>query len=125
MKTRVFFSVLSLLVIAIVTLPNASNAQRAARGKVQAMDSVTDKAGAHPRTESISGPAKITCLSAVSETPNTQPAPSCQITAPGFTGNLKIGQSASASGAGNVTLKCNGQGYLRCNARIDIPPPSK
>jgi len=65
------------------------------------------------------------CINATSETPNPPPLPNCHITAPGFNGILNKGQTVNATGAGTVTLKCNGQGYMRCNARIDIPPAAK
>lgn len=48
----------------------------------------------------------------------------CHITSPGWTGLVPVGESVGTSGAGNVTLRCNGQysangGSLSCAARID------
>ncbi|MGH9747530.1 MAG: hypothetical protein ACRD59_15650 [Candidatus Acidiferrales bacterium] len=125
MKMRDAALFLFLLAFAVFTTTYRGNAQRAPRGKVQAVEATSDKAGPHPGTATISGSVKITCMNAVSETPNSRPAPSCHVTAPGFTGNLDKRQSKEVTGNGAVTLKCNGQGYLRCNIRIDIPPPSK
>jgi hypothetical protein len=99
--------------------------QRAPRGKVQALQATSDKAGVHPATANITGPVTITCVNAASETPNSRPAPSCHVVAPGFKGNLDRGKTINVTGPGAVTLTCNGQGYMRCDARVDIPPPSK
>jgi len=63
------------------------------------------------------------CINGVSETPNV--TVSCFITGPGFNGVLAKGKTANLTGAGTVTMKCNGQGYMRCDARVDIPPPSQ
>ncbi|MGA8143405.1 MAG: hypothetical protein WB987_05915 [Candidatus Acidiferrales bacterium] len=123
MKTRYPALFLSLLAVAVFTPTQSGNAQRAPRGKVTSLQATTDKAGQHPGSAEITGPATIMCVNAVSETPNVQP--SCRITAPGFSGILNKGQTANATGAGTVTLKCNGQGFMRCNARIDTPPPGK
>jgi len=35
-----------------------------------------------------------------------------------------LGFVGAAGFAGTVTLTCNGQGNLRCSARVDIPAPS-
>jgi hypothetical protein len=114
---------LSLLALAILALANESPAQRAPRGKVHALQATTDKAGVHPATADISGPATVMCINGVSETPNV--TVSCYIAGPGFTGILQKGKTANLTAAGTVTLKCNGQGFMRCDARVDIPPPSK
>jgi hypothetical protein len=117
---------LSLLALAVAfAIPPTTNAQRARLGKVTSLQATTDGAGSHPATAAIAGPAKITCLNAVSEVPNSKPVPSCHVVAPGFTGNLAKGEAKDLTAAGNVTLTCNGQGpMLRCTARVDIPPPS-
>jgi hypothetical protein len=115
----------SLLAVAVLTLSLQANAQRAPRGKVTSLQATSDKAGQHPAQAEITGPASIMCVNAVSETPNVEPPPSCYITAPGFKGVLKKGQTADATDRGTVTLQCNGQGYMRCNARIDTPPPAR
>lgn len=114
-----------LAVTSMFAIAHASNAQRARLGKVQSLQATTDNSGSHPATAAIAGPAKITCLNAVSEAPNSRPVPSCHVVAPGFTGNLAKGEAKDLTAAGNVTLTCNGQGaMLRCTARVDIPPPS-
>lgn len=118
MKGRCLIAFLSLLAIAILTATDQGNAQRAPRAKVRALQATTDKTGEHPATAEIDGPATITCINAASETPNSQPVPSCNITAPGFKGIVKKGGTVNATGAGTVTLTCSGQGYLRCDARI-------
>lgn len=115
-----------LLVAVLFALAHITNAQRARLGKVTSLQATTDTSGAHPATAAISSPAKITCLNAVSEAPNSRPVPSCHVVAPGFTGNLAKGEAKDLTAAGNVTLTCNGQGpMLRCAARLDIPPPSR
>jgi len=79
----------------------------------------TDKTGQHPGTAPVGGPSTVTCTSATSDIPRPQPPPSCFIVAPGFSGNLNRGQSAGTSGAGTVTLTCNGQGnILTCSATV-------
>ncbi len=125
MKMRYPALLFSVLMVAVFTLTYHVNAQRAPRGKVTSLQATSDKEGQHPASAEIAGPATVMCIAAFSETPNVQPPPNCHITAPGFNGILYKGQTANATGAGTVTLKCNGQGNLRCNARIDIPPPAK
>ena len=121
---RLLFSVLLLCLLAVLFIaPSRSSAQRARLGKVHSLQATSDKGGEHPASTEISGPATVTCLNGVSETPNTQV--SCSVTGPGFTGVLNKGKSANLTGAGTVTLKCRGQGFMRCDARVDIPPPSK
>ncbi len=114
-----------LALAAAVVIAHTTNAQRARLGKVQSLQATTDSSGSHPASAAIAGPAKITCLNAVSEAPNSKPVPSCHVVAPGFTGNLAKGEAKDLTAAGNVTLTCNGQGpMLRCTARVDIPPPT-
>ncbi len=105
-------------------LASTSDAQRARLGKVQSLQATVDKGGVHPSSADITNTVKITCMNSVSETPNSQPAPGCHIVAPGYTGNLAKGQVINATGPGTVTLTCTGQGFLRCSARVDIPPAS-
>lgn len=120
MKRRCLISLLCLLAVAVLTVSYQANAQRTRGPKVTSLQATSDKAGQHPAKAEIAGPAPITCLNAVSETPNGQPSPSCHITAPGFQGKLKKGEKANATGAGTVTLTCNGPGLmLRCSARIN------
>ena len=125
MKMRYPISLLALLAVSILTVTYQVNAQRPRnRAKVHSLQATFDASGPHPDKADITGPVTFTCLNAVSETPNTRPAPSCHITAPGFNGTLVIGKTANATGAGTVILTCVGQGYLRCSARVDIPAPS-
>ena len=114
---------LLLAATSVFAIAHTSDAQRARLGKVQSLQATTDSSGSHPATAAIAGPAKVTCLNAVSEAPNSKPVPSCHVVAPGFTGNLAKGEAKDLTAAGNVTLTCNGQGpMLRCAARVDIPP---
>jgi hypothetical protein len=115
-NTRYPISFLALLAVSILTLAYQVNAQRPRnRAQVHSLQATTDASGSHPDKADITGP--------VTFTPNTRPAPACRITAPGFNGTLVIGKTASATGAGTVTLSCVGQGYIRCSARVDIPAP--
>jgi hypothetical protein len=113
------------LAVSALTLAYRVEAQRPRnRAKVHSLQATADTSGVHPDKFDISGPVTFTCLNAVSETPNSRPEPSCHITAPGFNKTLKKGESGNATGAGTVTLTCNGQGNLRCAARVDIPAPA-
>lgn len=107
-----------LAAVAVFTLAHQANAQRARAPKVTSLSASIEKDGPHPDKADIAGPAPITCISAISDQP-TSPTPSCHIVAPGFTGNLSTGKSANATEAGAVTLTCNGQGWVRCHARIN------
>jgi hypothetical protein len=109
-------SALVLLALACFSLAIQAGAQRQRPGKVTSLQATTDKEGSHPFSTEITEAKNITCLNAVSETPNTKPA--CRIVAPGFSGILAIGKSVNATGAGTVTLTCSGQGFMRCNARV-------
>jgi hypothetical protein len=104
----------------------ASHAQRSRnRGVVHNMEATSDKAGAHPNTFNLTADAKITCIRATSEIPNSNPAPACRITANGFNGTMALNSSATLK-PGDITLACIGQGaFLRCDARVDIPPPTQ
>lgn len=115
--------VVSLSIVAIILLAYPVGAQRARLGKVQSLQATSDKAGPHPASANIAVPATLTCLNATSEVPNGNPAPSCRVAAPGYNGNVNVGQKISITKPGAVTLTCNGQGpMLRCIARVDIPP---
>ena len=123
MKRYLIF-LLALAVLAL-TLAYRVEAQRPRnRAKVHSLQATADTSGVHPDKFDITGPVTFTCLNAFSETPNSRPEPSCHITAPGFNKTLKKGESGNATGAGTVTLICNGQGNLRCAARVDIPAPA-
>jgi hypothetical protein len=116
---------LALAAVSTITLAYRVEAQRPRnRAKVHSLQATADASGVHPDKADITGPVTFTCLNAASETPNSRPEPSCHITAPGFNKTLKKGESGNATGAGTVTLTCNGQGNLRCAARVDIPAPA-
>ena len=66
----------------------------------------------HPGTASVKGPASITCITAVGT------SATCYIQGPGVAQQIPKGGTVGTSGAGTVTLTCNGQGALRCSARI-------
>lgn len=119
MKVRIAILFLAVLGLVGFELAQRADAQRARPAQVHSLQATFDDGGVHPATTDIPGPAPITCLNAVSENPNSRPVPSCHIVAPGFRGNLDKGKSANATGAGTVTLTCNGQGFLRCSARVN------
>ena len=108
---------LALAICTLALLCSAARAQRARPAKVTALQATTDKSGSHPATGQTTGPAKVMCINGVSETPGV--VVSCYLVAPGFKGVVKAGQSIDATGAGTVTLTCHGQGFMRCNARIN------
>ena len=96
-----------------------NTAKKTAAKSGQSISATFDKTGQHPGTAPVTGPATVTCTNATSNIPNPQPKPSCFVTAPGFNGNLDKGQKAGTSGAGTVTLNCNGQGdFLSCSATV-------
>jgi hypothetical protein len=75
----------------------------------------------HPGTVAVRGPASITCLSATQSAlqhPGDQP-PACFVTGPGLANRLEKGQNAGSTGAGTISLICNGQGRLTCSAKVD------
>jgi hypothetical protein len=122
---RYSISLVVLVAVATLTLAYRVEAQRPRnRAKVHSLQATADASGVHPDKFDITGPVTFTCLNAVSETPNSRPEPSCHITAPGFNKTLKKGESGNTANAGTVTLTCNGQGNLRCSARVDIPDPA-
>jgi hypothetical protein len=108
--------------VALLFLASAEQAQRARHGTVRSMQASFDKGVQHPDTANITAAASITCVATVSDIPSAPPI--CSVTGPGFNGTLVKGKSAALTGAGTVTLKCLGQGWARCNARIDTPPAS-
>ena len=124
MNSRVAVTVV--LLAALFAVARTGYAQRVRPGKVQSLQATVDSGVPHPATAGITEPALLTCMNATSEVPNSKPAPSCHIVAPGFTGNLQKGGDVKLTAAGNVTLTCNGQGpMLRCAARLQIPPPAQ
>jgi hypothetical protein len=126
MKINFRISVMAMLLAALFVVAHTGQAQRVRPGKVQSLQATVDSGVPHPATAAITEPALLTCMNATSEVPNSKPAPSCHIVAPGFTGNLQKGGDVKLTAAGNVTLTCNGQGpMLRCAARLQIPPPAQ
>ena len=75
----------------------------------------------NPGTAAVKGAASVTCLSATqSGIPHPgDPPPACYVTGPGLANRLEKGQNAGSTGAGTITLICNGQGRLTCSARVD------
>jgi len=73
----------------------------------------------HPGTTAVKGPATVTCVSASQSgaKPGDPPA-TCYVTGPGLAQQLARGANAGTSGAGTVTLTCNGIGNLSCAARV-------
>ncbi|HXN18084.1 MAG TPA: hypothetical protein VN875_07130 [Candidatus Binatus sp.] len=125
MKLGYRISLFAMLALTVFASTWQLDAQRPRnRAKVHSMQATSDASGAHPDKFDADGAVTITCLAAFSETPNARPEPSCRISAPGFNGILKKGETAKTTGAGAVTLTCNGPGNLRCSARVDIPAPS-
>ena len=106
MKMRYRICLFLLTAFALFNLTHEVHAQRSRPAKVTSLQATVDKTGQDPATAEIAGPAPITCLNAVSETPNSRPAPSCHVTARGFNGTLNKGETANATGAGSVTLNC-------------------
>jgi hypothetical protein len=71
-------------------------------------------------TAAVKGPATVTCIGATNGGggPNSRPA-TCYITGPGYHGDVSLGQSIGTSGAGTVTLGCDGSPEpLHCTARV-------
>ena len=67
----------------------------------------------------VASSAKVTCTQASGGGTSSR----CYIQSPGWSGLLKAGQSIGTSGAGTVSLYCNGSypvgGALHCSAQID------
>jgi hypothetical protein len=91
------------------------------QSKPQTINASVDAQGnAQTATAAINGPARITCTIATNGGgPNSRPA-TCYVTAPGVNRDVTVGQTVGTSGAGTVTLACDGNPYpLRCTARIE------
>ena len=110
---------LFVLTLVVADLGLSQTEPKTSKKTAQSISATVDKTGQHPGTAAVGGPATITCTNATSNIPNSQPKPSCFISAPGFSGNLNRGQKAGTSGAGTVTLNCSGQGdFLSCSATV-------
>jgi hypothetical protein len=68
-------------------------------------------------TAQIDGPSNLRCTSANGEAGEGD-KPSCQISAPGYSGKVEVGKIVALDEAGYVTLTCNGKPPLRCTAEI-------
>ena len=115
---RPSFSILLLCLLTVLFIsPSRSSAQRARLGKVHALQATSDKGGEHPASTEISGPATVTCLNGVSETPNTQV--SCSVSGPGFTGVLNKGQVGKFDRSGNSDSEMSRSRVyeMRCSSR--------
>ena len=80
----------------------------------------TGNCNRHPATVAVQGPASVTCLNPTQslQKPGNPPA-SCYVTGPGVAQQVPNGGGVEVSGAGKVTLSCNGSGSLTCSARIE------
>lgn len=69
-------------------------------------------------TAPVRGPAEIECVKADGDTGGTPPA--CYVTCVPNCGTFTLskGQTGGTSGAGSVTLQCNGRAPLACSVRI-------
>ena len=87
-----------------------------AQGASKTINSTTDKNGnQHPGTTAVKGPATITCLTA---NPPQNPPATCYVEGPGVAKQVRVGANVGTSGAGTVTLTCNGTAPLNCSARV-------
>ena len=94
-------------VILVATVPVALAGSRVISASTEA------SGNQHPGTAAVSGPATVTCIF-VAGTNAT-----CFVTGPGVAQQIPKGGQVGTSGAGTVTLICNGSGALRCQARVD------
>lgn len=90
-------------------------AQLSMAGSVTISASTDASGNQHPGTHAVGGAATVTCT-LVAGTNAT-----CFIVGPGVAQQIPKGANVGTSGAGTVTLTCNGSGALRCSARIDGP----
>jgi hypothetical protein len=100
-------------VVMVVACASSVPVAIAASHVIQA--SVEASGNQHPGTVAVRGPASVTCLDAQPQRSNA----TCYVTGPGLDRQLPKGANAGTSGAGTVTLTCNGNGALRCSARVD------
>jgi hypothetical protein len=114
MKKMMLVSLLGVLAIPVMLAQNSK--------KVQTIDASVDAQGnVHTATAPVKGPATVTCASATNGGggSNARPA-TCYITGPGYHGDLVAGQSIGTSGAGTITLACDGNPYpLHCRASVE------
>jgi hypothetical protein len=77
--------------------------------------SVEQSGNQHNQSTAVGGPAKVTCTMAAGKDAT------CFVVGPGIAQQVPQGQNVGTSGAGTVTLSCNGSAPLRCQARVDGP----
>ena len=103
--------------ICLFVLAGWGEDKKAETKSVQIIKATFDSTGQHPGTAAIQGPAKVTCLSA------TGAGGTCYIEAPGYSGQVSPNppnNPIGTSGAGTVTLNCNGTGNnLACSAKVE------
>src|SRR5882757_2249717 len=84
------------------------------------LNASTDRSGnQHNESTAVGGAAKVTCTMAAGKNAT------CFIAGPGVAQQVPQGQNVGTSGAGTVTLSCNGTAPLRCQARVDGPVRGK
>lgn len=88
---------------------------------VQTITSRSSTSGGYSGNGTATSASMVTCTSATASMGTNY---GCVITAPGWSGMVKQGQSIGTSGAGAVKLTCTGQydfnyGRLDCTAKID------
>jgi hypothetical protein len=116
--TRVDEDGLAQVKVKIMATESDENGQKPVTKTARIITSTTDSSGnQHPGSGAVGGPSPVTCTSASGSNPRQYP-PSCNISAPGYNGPVAPGQTIGTSGAGTVTLTCNGQVPLRCTASI-------
>jgi hypothetical protein len=99
-------------VIGIGVLLGAAVAVKA----TQTLSATADPHGkARAATAQIDGPSRLRCITANGEAGEKA---SCQVAAPGFTGEVEVGKIVALEKEGYVTLTCNGKPPLRCMAEI-------
>jgi hypothetical protein len=82
----------------------------------QTLSATADPHGkARAATAQIDGPSNLRCITANGEAGQKA---SCQVIAPGFSGEVEVGKVVALDKAGTVTLTCNGNPPLRCMAEI-------
>jgi len=91
-----------------------------ARAGSRSISASTDANGnQHPGTAAVKGPATVTCSSATESAHKPgDPPPACYVTGPGVGARVEKGHQVGTTGAGTVTLICNGNGRLTCSAQV-------
>jgi len=85
-------------------------------GASRVLNASTDRNGnQHNQSTAVGGPASVTCTNTVGKDAT------CFIVGPGVGQQVPKGQNVGTSGAGTVTLSCNGTAPLQCQARVDGP----